>query len=242
MMHSLAGAAVLPKAAYGQAIMLRKASRETSAGRANSNFRQSSIFGKAHRLRLVLDIGVGTVAAGRGLGMPLAVGSLVFDRLGAAGHALFGRGAPGGRKRRGVSGESFREYAADGVGPAAVVLDDLVGDVAHRELAFVDAGKATRVNASLILYKIGGNVGFCLGRSSAGISARVPASVPKGEAKCAATSRRCSISSRPRPRTKFTPRRCNSCENSPVSTSRRRPMPRRSIARSRKSRRRPGAY
>ena len=36
-------------------------------------------------------------------------------------------------------------------------------------------------------------------------------------------------------RTKSTPRRCNSCASSPASTSRRRPMPRRSTARSRKS-------
>ena len=53
-------------------------------------------------LRLVLDIGLGTVAAGGGLGVPFAVGGLVFDRLGAAGHALLGGGALGGGKRRGM--------------------------------------------------------------------------------------------------------------------------------------------
>src|ERR1700687_4398863 len=36
-------------------------------------------------LRFVLDIGLGTVAACSGFGVPLAVGRLIFDRLGAAG-------------------------------------------------------------------------------------------------------------------------------------------------------------
>jgi hypothetical protein len=40
------------------------------------------------------------------------------------------------------------------------MLDDLVGDVAHRELAFVGVGTATGVKAGLILYKIGRDVGF----------------------------------------------------------------------------------
>src|SRR5687768_14302996 len=47
-------------------------------------------------LRLVLDIGIGTVATVCGFGPPLAVGGLVFDRLGSPGHPLLGGGAPGG--------------------------------------------------------------------------------------------------------------------------------------------------
>src|ERR1700726_589771 len=73
-----------------------------------------------HRLRRILDVGLGTVAAGGGFGVPFAVRGLVFDRLGAAGHALLGGGALGRRKRRGVGREGFRKHAVHGVGPAAV--------------------------------------------------------------------------------------------------------------------------
>ena len=57
---------------------------------------------RAEYYALVLDIGLGTVAAGGGLGVPFAVGGLVFDRLGAAGHALLGGGALGGGEGRGM--------------------------------------------------------------------------------------------------------------------------------------------
>src|ERR1700679_2960019 len=86
-------------------------------------------------LPLVLDIGLGTVAAGGGLGMPLAVGGLVFDRLGAARHPLLSGGAFGGGKRLGMGRKAFRKHAIHGIGPAAVMLDDLVGHMAHWELA-----------------------------------------------------------------------------------------------------------
>src|SRR5664280_3751722 len=74
--------------------------------------------------------------------MPFAVGRLVFDRLGAPGHALLGGGAPCGGKCGGVAREGFRKYAIDGVGPAAVMLNDLVGDVGHGKLAWLGAGRA----------------------------------------------------------------------------------------------------
>src|SRR5258705_13794926 len=86
-------------------------------------------------LRLVLDIGLGTVAAGGGLGVPFAVGRLVFDRLGTAGHTLLGGGALGGGQRCGMGREGFRKHAIKGVGPAAVMLNDLVGYTGHCELA-----------------------------------------------------------------------------------------------------------
>ena len=60
-------------------------------------------------LRLILDVGFGTVVAGGGLDVPLAVGGLVFDRLGATRHPLLGGGALGRRQRRRVGRERFPE-------------------------------------------------------------------------------------------------------------------------------------
>src|SRR6266404_1705203 len=95
-------------------------------------------------LGCVLDVGLGAVAAGGGFAVPFAVRRLVFDRLGAAGNALLGGGALGGGKRCGMGREGFRKHAVDGVGPAAVMLNDLVGDEGHDELAcFAGSGPAT---------------------------------------------------------------------------------------------------
>src|SRR3954453_19689366 len=79
----------------------------------------------------ILDVSIGTVAAGGGLGVPFAVGRLIFDRLGASGHALFGGGAPGGGKRYGVSCKRFGKYSIDGICPTAIMLNDFVGDMRH---------------------------------------------------------------------------------------------------------------
>src|SRR5258708_28818914 len=68
----------------------------------------------ARDLTLVLDVGLGTVAAGGGLGVPLAVGRFIFDRLGAAGHPLFSGGALGGGKFCGMGRKRFRKHAIDG--------------------------------------------------------------------------------------------------------------------------------
>src|ERR1700746_88466 len=76
----------------------------------------------------ILDIGLGTIDAGGGFGVPFAVRSLVFDDFGASRRALFLGGALGSGECRGMGRKTFRKYAVDGVGPAAVVLDDLVGD------------------------------------------------------------------------------------------------------------------
>src|SRR5712691_4887062 len=104
-------------------------------------------------LRHVLDIGLGTVAASGRFGVPFAVGGLIFDRLGTAGHALFGGGALGSAKRCGMGRERLRKHAIHGVGPAAVMLNDLVGDVGHwGELASCWCGARRQgVNASPIL-------------------------------------------------------------------------------------------
>src|SRR6185437_1601505 len=82
-------------------------------------------------LRLVLDVGLRPVAAGRGLDMPVAVLVLVFDDFGMARLHLLGRRHLGGIARLRVRGEGFRIDAVDPVRPAAIVLDDLVSEVDH---------------------------------------------------------------------------------------------------------------
>src|SRR4051794_29272368 len=89
---------------------------------------------KSVSLGVVLDLSLGTVAASGGLGVPFAVRRLVFDHLGPAGNALLGRGAAGSGHRIHTVRETLRKRAVDGVGPTAIMLDDLVADVAHREL------------------------------------------------------------------------------------------------------------
>ena len=63
-------------------------------GRHRQNF--DKIAASTGILLPVLHIGLGAVAAGGGFGVPFAVCGLVFDRLGASGHPLFGGGAAGG--------------------------------------------------------------------------------------------------------------------------------------------------
>src|SRR5580693_1505157 len=84
------------------------ASPEGAAAVHRGRFGDEPNMGRAvrrRRLRGVLDIGIGTVAAGGGLGVPFAVGGLVFDRLGAARHALLGGNPLGGGKGRGMGRE-----------------------------------------------------------------------------------------------------------------------------------------
>src|SRR6185312_11677083 len=100
------------------------------AGRRASAAAHCSWHGAA-RLRRVLDVGVGPVAAGRRLDMPAALLVLVFDDLGVARHHLLGRRDFRRAARLLMRREGLGIDALDPVGPAAVVLDDLVGDVAH---------------------------------------------------------------------------------------------------------------
>src|SRR6266568_613267 len=82
-------------------------------------------------LRAVLHVGVGTIAAGGGLGVPLVLCILVFDHLAVAWHALLvGRGL-GSRQRFRMRREGLREHAVNLVGPAAVVLDDFIRHMRH---------------------------------------------------------------------------------------------------------------
>src|ERR1700721_3139613 len=131
----------LPRARPLPGRLRKSLSRRAGRSERLASGTRGQFSGKTPALPLVLDVGVGTVAAGGGFGVPLAVGGLVLDRLGTAGHALLGGGALGGGECCGMGREGFRKNAVDGVGPAAVMLNDLVGDVGHRELAFL-SGRA----------------------------------------------------------------------------------------------------
>src|SRR5437763_1233193 len=87
----------------------------------------------AHSSAGVLDVGFRTVATSGGFAVPLAIGRLVFDRLGPPRHALLGGGPPCGRKRHGVIGEWLGKYAVHRVGPTAIMLNDFVGHMGHLE-------------------------------------------------------------------------------------------------------------
>src|SRR5436305_13411857 len=70
----------------------------------------------------VLHIGLRAVAAGCGLGVPLAARILPLDRLGGARHALLLRGAA--RRRKGIlmGWKRLRENAVYSIGPADVTF------------------------------------------------------------------------------------------------------------------------
>src|SRR5450631_3548786 len=103
-------------------IMARDAIRGRCAAASRKIFRKCAGAHKEY-LRRVLDIGVRTVAAGGGLGMPLAVRCLVLDRLGPSGNPLLGGDAPGGGKRCGVARKRLGKHPVGGIGPAAVMLN-----------------------------------------------------------------------------------------------------------------------
>src|SRR5271156_516918 len=79
----------------------------------------------------VLDLGVRAVVAPFLFLMPAAQTVLVFDRTALAGRPLLARRPGGGGVGRLAGGEGLRIDVADFIGPAAVVLDDSVGEMAH---------------------------------------------------------------------------------------------------------------
>jgi hypothetical protein len=108
--------------------------------------------GKALTAR-VFDIGIWTITSGGCFAVPLAIGSLVLDHLGAPGHALFGSRAPCRRKGDGVISEGFGKYAIDGVSPTAIMLNDFVGDMRHLELVwFFEDTRPSRAKTSTLFY------------------------------------------------------------------------------------------
>jgi len=83
-------------------------------------------------LLLAVDhVGGGAVVAGRQLVAPAAAVVLVRDAGVLAGHPLLAGRALGGVQGLVVGAEGLGEHRAHLVGPAAVVLDDGVGDVGH---------------------------------------------------------------------------------------------------------------
>ena len=80
---------------------------------------------------LVLDDGVRAVSAAGGFRVPLALVILVFDGFRVAGDLLLLGGRLRGCERLGMGWEGFRKHGVNLIGPAAVVLDDLVGDIRH---------------------------------------------------------------------------------------------------------------
>src|SRR5437763_16244954 len=79
----------------------------------------------------VLDVGFGAIAPAGGFAVPAPVCVLPLDRLGLAGHALLRGGGLGGGEGCRMARKRLRENVVDLVGPAAVVFDDLIGDVGH---------------------------------------------------------------------------------------------------------------
>src|SRR5215813_6558154 len=84
---------------------------------------------------LVDDLGGGTVGTRIDLQVPDALVVLIFDGLGGARHLLLARGALRRLERRLMTCERFREHAVDLVGPTAVMLHDLIDNLAHRSTA-----------------------------------------------------------------------------------------------------------
>ncbi|CCV06618.1 hypothetical protein MESS2_340019 [Mesorhizobium metallidurans STM 2683] len=66
--------------------------------------------------------------------VPFAVCVLVLDTVGGAGDLLLGRGDLGGAQRVLMVGERLGECRADLVGPAPIMLDDLVSQLGHEVL------------------------------------------------------------------------------------------------------------
>jgi hypothetical protein len=80
---------------------------------------------------IVFDDGVRAVSPTGGFRVPLTLVILVLDSFRVAGNFLLLGRCPRGYERLGVGRERLRKHAIDLIGPAAVVLDDLIGDIGH---------------------------------------------------------------------------------------------------------------
>src|SRR5579863_2859556 len=92
------------------------------------------------------DVGDRAVVALGDLVPPAAASVLVHDSGGLARHALLARGALGRPARGVVGGKSLGIDAVGAIGPAAVVLDDLIGDLAHAWPLLIAVAGATSVD------------------------------------------------------------------------------------------------
>jgi len=82
-------------------------------------------------LTLVFDEGVRAIATAGSFCVPLALVILVLNGFRIAGDFLLGGGRLGRGERVGVGWKALRKHAVDLIGPATVVLDDLVGHISH---------------------------------------------------------------------------------------------------------------
>src|ERR1700704_2347584 len=81
-----------------------------------------------------LDVGLGSIVAGRHFVVPATILVLVRDARRFSGHDLFLRRAlrrPAGHV---VGGKGLGEDPVHPIGPTAVMLDDLIGDLGHLSL------------------------------------------------------------------------------------------------------------
>src|SRR3954447_967731 len=108
---------------------IRSTSSRTARSRAGASVSRSS-----EERPLVHHVGLRPVAAFGALSVPLAAFVLVFDGLACARHPLLGGGTFGGAQGRVVARKSLGEHVAELVGPAAVVLDDVVFHFRHSSL------------------------------------------------------------------------------------------------------------
>jgi hypothetical protein len=81
---------------------------------------------------LVFDNGMGPVPTAGGFRVPLSLVILVFDGFLVAWDFLLASSHLRSGQRLGMGREGFRKHAIDLVGPAAVVLDNLIGDIRHK--------------------------------------------------------------------------------------------------------------
>jgi hypothetical protein len=80
---------------------------------------------------LALDFGLGPIVAARDFLVPFAVRVFPGNGAGLARHVLFGGGAQRRAARRIVRGECLGKNAVELIGPAAVMLDDVIDDLGH---------------------------------------------------------------------------------------------------------------
>src|SRR5262249_40391148 len=92
----------------------------------------------------ILDGRERPVVAAVGFGVPAALLVLELDRRRGAGNPLLGGGLLGRPQGGRVGRKRLREYAVGLVSPAAVVLDNLIGDFAHGSLCGLQSRLATR--------------------------------------------------------------------------------------------------
>src|SRR5690606_31867925 len=82
----------------------------------------------------LVDFGLWPVATIGDFFVPFSIGVLVADAVGGTSDMLLGGSGFGSLQRLGVTWKGFRIGGSDLVGPAAVMLDDGVGEFSHCNL------------------------------------------------------------------------------------------------------------